>query len=1013
MNWAKKKNANILAPMATVGCGIPSGFGPGEFAKYNTKFFEFVEESQSFEIERTSLSLFDSFDTKNMVNVTVEIEDALDENKTGSVLDSRMGVTEKDRVCGTCCQTSLTCPGHYGYIRLNVSFIHPMYRTETIKLLRSVCHTCGELIASEKVLRGYPHERLDIAEKVGAGKRKCDHCKHVNYIIVNPPTIKEEKWTMKSKEERNMEKREKDKISLIEASLPRMKATSSDEPKTMNVGDIRKILNRVTRKALDSMHFEIDNLEGLIMDNIIVTPLQTRPVATVNGIAENNQMTTMYNLILKVNKDIFPGSENYKNSNWLYLIVNKMLTKGNPYISTLALFKNLKESLSRKAGYFRSSGMGKRIDYASRTVLSPAAETCVGEVSYPSDAAKQMTIPIHVTKYNLYDIRRLWDDGKIMNISPGSTDHPRFGQFLKYKPGMYYKPYIGDICNRYVISGDMVMFNRQPTLDRYSLLAQQALITERNTKVNGINSCATKPANADFDGDEGNMYILQTLESMVEGKFLTNIRKNIISVSTSNPIVSIQYHGVISLYRLTENDLVLDREDWSDAFTMFWSDKQAFLPIWLHGHDSDNRSLYANPKDFFERLRKSGIPKLSGKALFSSLLPRDLHYTNGDVKIRNGILISGPLTKKDVGGGSRGIVHMIYLTHGGEVTADFLSSAQKMADWYLSVNPTSIGLSHLNPINENNKTLSTFIKETTYGPQFTLNEKSDVTDDILSLVHKSYKGYPTNTLADEFIEKYKNELRTEEKKYGLDKEFKYSVSHIVAGAADDIQKQVNELPIRDDMTQFELDDRERKILNIASKTDKLGKDVGLNILGLDNPLVKLYKSGAKGSEGNIAQMTASIGQTSIYGKRQAYTMARTINHPHGSKTLPFFESKEAPDFKETIQSRGYINSSYVRGTDPSHFFFAMAAERIGVITSRVSTADTGYFTRQLIKFCEELHLSNMGDINSAKNKHISFSYFDGFDPTKIVKVSTKQNGDFFAPFDPQVIANQLITDSLS
>ena len=994
MNWAKLKQQ---VDKTTLGCGIPPGFGTKLYAEFNSKLYNMYAKLDKFEIDSTSLSLFGEDDVKHMIKVNVPLKEALDVNKTGSVLDHRFGTTAKDVVCGTCCQTNLTCPGHYGYIKLNIQMIHPLYVSYLPHILRAVCQSCGNLIANESSLHGSPQERLEQAESIGVAKRKCPTCSYVNHLITTQTRIKPADYY----------KDDVKVLDFINNILPVKKATKDDEAVIMSFKELDRILGGITMSAKHALGFGDPDMRAIIMKNVIVCPVSARPGQTLTGVFENSNMSLMYDLILRTNMNIYPGEHNIKDRNYLFMLINRMIDKPTPNVSAIAMFVNVKEQISRKSGVFRSNAMGKRIDFSSRTVLSPASETCVGEMTYPMQAASMISVPTVVNRYNIDQMRDYWNQGKMLAITPMTPSHPQFEQTIFVTKMMRdtYKPYLNDVCHRHVMNGDMIMFNRQPTLNMYALRAVQALIVDRNQRVNGINSCVTKPHNADFDGDEGNVYVLQTMESQVEAKLLTNIRNSIVSSSYGSPIVSIQYHGIVGLFLLTKDNVVLDEEDWYEGFRMFWGNRAAFMVDGLHGHKRLEDVKVEDPKDFFMRLQASGIHPLSGKALFSCLLPHDMYYNRGSIKIRSGILLTGPLTKKDISGGNRNIIHTLVSNRGNERCSDFLSSAQKMSDWYLIMNPITFSVSAISPQNPTNKALANYYQDTT-------NVSTTIPDNLLAYIHDSFHGSELSIRyesVDNWVREHREVLSVNARAFGLDEPFKYSIEYLVETSSARIEDKVRKLPIRKDMSVLELEARENKILAIASETNKTDRDEGIRLLGPDNPLIVMYTSGAKGSEGNIAQLTTSIGQTSVYGRRPEYIVGRTRKHIHGTRTLIFFEGLEEKGFKETIQSRGYINASFLKGTEPAHYIFSMAHERIGVITSRISTAESGYFTRQLIKFCEDLKVTSTGSIKSAQSRFIACTVMDGIDDEKAIVVDSKKHGRYTSPVDVSMIVNEALT----
>ena len=991
MNWAKLiEQVKVKPKTSLIGCGILPGFGPKMYDSINSKWNDLADQYPEFEIDRTSLSLFRESELQGMINVTTPLREAYDEHKTGSVLDSRFGTTEKSVVCGTCCQTVLTCPGHYGYFQIKKPLIHPLYQSHLLLVLEAVCHNCGHLIQPLTLIDDNPLKRLQFYAKRGAALRRCHHCSFMNKIVIPPKTLTNDQYRSY-------------KGDLFEHFLPGLKMTQDDQISKMSIAEIDKVLGLMGPEAKLGTGMELTDPRSLIMRNIIVTPIVTRPGTMLTGVFENSGMTSMYDYLLRLNR-----SESDQNTdNQLFRMIYRTIYATEPKVPYIDIFINLKEQLSKKAGHFRSSAMGKRINYCSRTVLSPASETSIGEMSYPSEAARQMSVPEVTSQYNINRLREEWRRGEIMAIVPMTTSHPQYGQTLFFNSILRetYQPYLLDICHRFIRTGDMVFFNRQPTLSRYSLMGYQAKLVPRNIRVHGINSCATKPHNADFDGDEGNVYIPQTLEAQAEARLISGIRNNIISASYGKPIVSIQYHGLINLWNLTKDDVVLDPEDWEAGFKLFWGNRGAFIPGALHGYSNLMQYPMPDPSDFLTRLGASGINRYSGKALFSCLLPSDLYYNKKNsqdvlIKIRSGILLTGPLSKSDMGGANMGLVHVMSM-YGNEVCSDFLSSAQKMSDWYDLIHTTSLSWATCRPTVPQNKALGDYYLDTSKAT-------IKITDDFLELIHKEYQVPGTVQVLTPWVSQHRDVLASRSQLFGLDQPFQASMDTIVSDAYRVIQEKVDALPSDVGMTEFEKIKREGLILSITGKTNKEDRARGLKLLGKTNALKELVDSGAKGSDGNFAQMTTSIGQTAIHGKRPGYVVARTREFPQGSKTMIFYQGKDEPDFKESIASRGYVNSSYTRGTDGAQYVFMMDSERIGVITSRTATADSGYLGRQILKFNEDIRVSATGDVVSAQDRYISPTVFDGLDVTKSVGTSNVVMGKVTGPINVDFIVKKLI-----
>jgi DNA-directed RNA polymerase II subunit RPB1 len=96
----------------------------------------------------------------------------------------------------------------------------------------------------------------------------------------------------------------------------------------------------------------------------------------------------------------------------------------------------------------------------------------------------------------------------------------------------------GDIVHRHMMDGDYVIFNRQPTLHRMSMMGHVARIMFVGNTFR-MNVGDTKPYNADFDGDEMNGHLPQSYQTMAELKYLTLVPSQLISPQKNAPVMGI------------------------------------------------------------------------------------------------------------------------------------------------------------------------------------------------------------------------------------------------------------------------------------------------------------------------------------------------------------------------------------------------------------------------------------------------------------------------------------------
>jgi DNA-directed RNA polymerase II subunit RPB1 len=168
---------------------------------------------------------------------------------------------------------------------------------------------------------------------------------------------------------------------------------------------------------------------------------------------------------------------------------------------------------------------------------------------------------------------------------------------------------------------------------------------------------------------------------------------------------------------------------------------------------------------------------------------------------------------------------------------------------------------------------------------------------------------------------------------------------------------------------------ETKVNNLLSKAQSDAGREALKNLSEDNRFVIMFNAGSKGTEINIQQMTACLGQQNVDGKRIPYGFEH--------RTLPHFAK-----YDDSPSARGFVESSYINGLSPQELFFHAMGGRIGLIDTAVKTSTTGYIQRRLIKGLEDLMVNYDMTIRTNKNKIVQFSYGD--DSIDTVKVENQE-----------------------
>ena len=189
--------------------------------------------------------------------------------------------------------------------------------------------------------------------------------------------------------------------------------------------------------------------------------------------------------------------------------------------------------LKGKEGRFRGNLSGKRVDFSGRTVISPDPNVSVEQVVIPEWVAKRMTFPERVCEANLQRLREAIDRGP--ENHPGACFITTPDGRKKYlgalkknaRKQMAESLKSGDLVERHMRDGDIVLFNRQPSLHRLSIMAHRAKVMPGRTF--RFNECVCAPYNADFDGDEMNIHLPQTEEARAEAMQLMGVRDGLVT----------------------------------------------------------------------------------------------------------------------------------------------------------------------------------------------------------------------------------------------------------------------------------------------------------------------------------------------------------------------------------------------------------------------------------------------------------------------------------------------------
>jgi DNA-directed RNA polymerase III subunit RPC1 len=160
-------------------------------------------------------------------------------------------------------------------------------------------------------------------------------------------------------------------------------------------------------------------------------------------------------------------------------------------------------------------------------------------VIIPIYIAKNLTYPERVNQHNIQKLKKLIKNGP--ELHPGAN-YVEFSDgtkiFLQYanKKKIAEEIKIGDIVERHLEDDDVVLFNRQPSLHRVSIMAHRAKVMPNRTF--RFNECVCTPYNADFDGDEMNIHFPQSEEAKAEARTLMDVKQNLLVPKSGDPLIA-------------------------------------------------------------------------------------------------------------------------------------------------------------------------------------------------------------------------------------------------------------------------------------------------------------------------------------------------------------------------------------------------------------------------------------------------------------------------------------------
>uniref|UniRef100_A0A1I8EX00 DNA-directed RNA polymerase subunit n=1 Tax=Wuchereria bancrofti TaxID=6293 RepID=A0A1I8EX00_WUCBA len=613
----------------------------------------------------------------------------------------------------------------------------------------------------------------------------------------------------------------------------------------------------------------------------------------------------------------------------------------------------IKQILEKKQGLFRMNMMGKRVNFACRSVITPDPYLDIDEIGIPELFAKKLTVTESVNALNLVRLRKMIKNGP--NFHPGANFIQKPGRYTqvlsvnkrnerdaaakRLQPGS--SSHLGYPIQvlRHLDKGDLVLMNRQPSLHKPSMMGHRARVLKSQRALR-MNYAPCKAYNADFDGDEMNGHFVQNRIAQTELAEIANVGSNFLVPKDGTPLLGLIQDHVVSGVLLTIRGRFFNKEDFMhlvlSAFAettqrlvipppamlkpeILWSGKQIISTVLrncipLHKPLLNIRSKAKTPLSCW-KVEDHPAPKFN--------------MSESEVVFRQAELLVGVLDKQHYGSTQYGLIHCCWDLYGHQFATRILSCFSRLFTTHLQYHGFTLGVADILIRKEADKQRKKEIKalrkcgDTVVRECFNLDENADESE----------------------------------------------IKHVMASAYCNPKGEQNYI-------------------------QHVCMPAGLIKLFPQNALQLMILSGAKGTMVNSVQISCELGQIELEGHRPPMTNA--------GRTLPSFRS-----FDTSPRAGGFVDQRFLTGINPQELFFHTMAGREGLIDTAVKTSRSGYLQRCIVKHLEGLVAQYDSTVRDHDGSVIQFRYGeDGMDVCKSTFMNSKQF-DFLAD-NMQVLRSRVL-----
>ena len=891
-------------------------------------------------INEISSITFGIFSTKEITDMAVCKLDNSKKSGYGSVYDERMGTTESYKKCETCGEGPDLCNGHFGYIDFCEPIVHPLFYRRVVSFLNCFCQSCNRLLLLKDQIyltglnRSIGEVRFNkIQEKI----KKVDICCHCGNNQAFYKFI-----PLDSSIHKVYENKDKSKTSLL-----------------LSPEEILKIFSNIPDEDVELLGFNptLCHPRNFIIEVLPVLPTCARPYIKSDGNMCDDDLTNQYCEIIKANNQLKQNVDidnkkelsDIKRQKCLASIRFRVLTTFNngqgkaKHTTNGRAIKGIKERLAGKEGQLRLNIMGKRCNQTGRTVIGPDPTLKLDELAIPKEMAEILSFPVRITKYNINILQDLVNNGQVdYLLKPDGKTRINLKRFRK---------------GTKLLSNDIIIRkNKRINVISGRECVEEGDIIERNGEI--LNKIL--PSNRQYNIQEG--WVVE--RKLQDGDYVLLNRQ-----PTLHKASMMAMKIIIKPYKTLRMNLAITKPfnadfDGDEMNIHAPQSLESMTELKMLASTKHNIISAQSSKPNFAIVQDSllgayrmtiGFQEISKAQFFSIVQKLDIK-DNFNERINH--------------------IHNVFKEKGKEPN---VFTGKGLISMFL---PKNLIYNKTNDVNKLEPCVKIW-KGVLYEGVFDKNIIGSSYNSLIQIINKEYGSDETA----HFI----NCIQFVTNEWNLIKLFTIGLGDCLI-KSEKQQENINDVIKK---CLFEADGvksttnhngiRELRVNASLCKAKDIGLRIAKESFNSNNNFLSTVNSGSKGDFFNIAQITGLLGQQNLRGSR----VPLSLNN--GKRSLPHYPF-DGMSLEMEYESRGFISSSFINGLNPREFYFHAMSGREGISDTAMSTSQSGYIQRKIIKLTEDIKIQYDGTVRDSINNIYQIIYgTDGTDSTQTVKVNNCQD----------------------